>query len=141
MAAVAPDLKVSVFRDRNFKTPYYSNPYIYSHKKSHSVHIAKPIDAAVEAKPRSGSRLATNNTKSIITPFVNEKVERAYSKHTQIELSKKLMQKSHTLREKTPNSANYKGSYLKMKSIYASPSHVSPRRTFYSKYRICNKFL
>ena len=67
------DLKVSIFRDRNFKTPYYSNPYGYAkHIFQNKTLKSEPVSIGSSPIKIGGNRAFNLNTKSILSPLATD---------------------------------------------------------------------
>jgi len=68
----ASDLRTSIVRDRNSKTPYYSNPYGYSSNTRSNVN-----NCSVDSRKQNYNRMSSSNafnkdTRSLISPFIED---------------------------------------------------------------------
>ena len=114
-------MKASIIRDRNFNTPYYSNPYGYNNKKGSGRISERPSSS--RTKMRS-SRAFNDNTKSILTPFVIDKAEKVDPKTNKIPINNDILMRSQSIREKN----KFRENYARMKSTLVPRPSMSPKK-------------
>lgn len=96
-----PDLKVSVTRDRNFNTPYYSNPYGYSKNVFQKEKPKMEFNTSTNSPVKAGCNRAFNpDTKTIISPLASDSPLRSKSLVKNIAPNENILNRSKTLRQK-----------------------------------------
>lgn len=130
-SAYSPDLKANIMRDRNFKTPYYTNPYGYSKnvfdrsKVNQSQYRKVPINLKTNA--------FNPDTRSILSPLIDDSPVRAKKSPPSLPITQNMspMKASH---HNTVWVDKGKASFLRMKTtLRQSKGSVFDKRSDYSK--------
>lgn len=125
----APDLKARITRDRNFKTPYFSNPYGYQSSVVDKT-IAQGIQGIGNNSPvRMNSNSAFNSdTRSLISPFGGDSPVKAKRPVQNVSINMKLVNKSKNSGTKGPWSNAARSSLIRLKSKIPGKIHFSPKK-------------
>ena len=118
------DLKSNVIRDRNFNTPYYSNPYGYL-KNVFSSKPDAPI-GTISNSPikKDWNRAFNNNTKTIFSPLATHSSRLGKKLSDRFPEDNKLLSKTNTLRDQPWNN-NGKMSSSRIKVTSSKPIRVN----------------
>lgn len=113
----APELKSSVTRDRNFKTPYYSNPYGYG-GTTFSQAILKSREASNANSPskKIATRAFNPDTKTILSPMAKESPVRAKPGPQKVEVNHRLVNHGQAVRQKPVWVDTGRASLMRMKT-------------------------
>jgi hypothetical protein len=74
-SAYSPDLKANIMRDRNFKTPYYTNPYGYSKNAFDRSKVSQSQFRKVSTNLKTNA--FNPDTRSILSPLIDDSPIRA----------------------------------------------------------------
>jgi hypothetical protein len=112
-----PGLKANIMRDRNFKTPYFTNPYGYAKN-------AFDRSKVNQTEGRKGPvRMSTNafnpDTRQILSPLNDDSPSKAPISPQRVGINKKLLSSARTANHNSVWANKEKASLLQMKTSYA----------------------
>lgn len=130
------DLKVSLFRDRNFKTPYYSNPYGYGKNVFKSSHSQVEKVSIIDSPTKTGGNRAFNlNTKTIFSPLANESPIREKKIAAKLVVNESILEKTKHNRNNLWLEAG-KSSLSTIKDSVPRPFRVGPIKDRYHSHSV-----
>ena len=110
-SAYSPDLKANIVRDRNFKTPYYTNPYGYA---KNVFDRSKVNQSQFRQMPVNLKTNAFNpDTRSILSPLIDDSPSKARVSPQSVGINKKLLASTQRSNSNSVWAEKEKASFLR----------------------------